>query len=121
MVEEGVLSKHPPVQAAFGFHQWPFLPLGVIGARPGTLMAASELFDITVHGRGGHAAMPHLVIDPIVTAAQVMLSLSKPPCRHHRPLPLLSTACRQQGLPRGSLMVSRTSSCRHHERRRILF
>ena len=57
MVEEGVLTKSPPVQAAFGFHQWPFLPLGSIGGRPGPMLAATELFDIVVSGVGGHAAM----------------------------------------------------------------
>jgi IAA-amino acid hydrolase len=86
MVEEGVLSKAPPVQAAFGFHQWPFLPLGVIGGRPGTLMAATELFDITVHGRGGHAAMPHLALDPIVAASHVVTQLQSIAARETSPL-----------------------------------
>ena len=73
MVEEGVLSMEPKPQAAFGFHQWPFLPLGSIGGRPGPMLAATELFDIVVSGVGGHAAMcatsvtrgaffPHLII-----------------------------------------------------------
>lgn len=57
MVEEGVLVQHPPVSAAFGFHQWPFLPLGSIGGRPGPMLAATELFDVLVSGVGGHAAM----------------------------------------------------------------
>ena len=57
MVEEGVLSMEPKPQAAFGFHQWPFLPLGSIGGRPGPMLAATELFDIVVSGVGGHAAM----------------------------------------------------------------
>jgi len=86
MVEEGVLSKFPPVQAAFGFHQWPFEPLGVVAAKPGTMMAASELFDITIHGKGGHAAMPHHVIDPIVTAAQVVSGIQSITSRETSPL-----------------------------------
>jgi len=57
MVEEGALKRFPPVRAAFGFHQWPFLPLGVIGGRPGPMLAATELFDVLVSGVGGHAAM----------------------------------------------------------------
>lgn len=57
MVEEGVLSLAPKPSAAFGFHQWPFLPLGAIGGRPGPMLAATELFDIVVSGVGGHAAM----------------------------------------------------------------
>ena len=57
MVEEGVLDLPPKTEAAFGFHQWPFLPLGSIGGRPGPMLAATELFDIMVSGVGGHAAM----------------------------------------------------------------
>ena len=86
MVEEGVLTKDPPVQAAFGFHQWPFLPLGSIGGRPHTFMAATELFDITIHGKGGHAAMPHLVKDPIVAASHVVTGIQAITARETDPL-----------------------------------
>ena len=62
MVEEGVLSMEPKPQAAFGFHQWPFLPLGSIGGRPGPMLAATELFDIVVGvgGRGHVRDQRHL-------------------------------------------------------------
>ena len=56
MVEEGVLAWNRS-QSRLGFHQWPFLPLGSIGGRPGPMLAATELFDIVVSGVGGHAAM----------------------------------------------------------------
>jgi len=86
MVEEGVLSLFPPVQAAFGFHQWPFIPLGTIGGRPGTFLAATELFEITISGIGGHAAMPHAVVDPIVASAAVITALQSIAARETSPL-----------------------------------
>lgn len=86
MVEEGVLKKFPPVKAAFGFHQWPFLPLGAIGGRPGPMLAATELFDILVSGVGGHAAMPHHVVDPIVAASHVVTALQSIASRETDPL-----------------------------------
>ena len=86
MVEEGVLKKFPPVKAAFGFHQWPFLPLGAIGGRPGPMLAATELFDILVSGVGGHAAMPHHAVDPIVAASHVVTALQSIASRETDPL-----------------------------------
>jgi amidohydrolase len=75
MREEGVLQQHPPPSYAFGMHVWPSLPSGAIASRPGALMAACERFEILVAGVGGHAAMPHQTIDPIVTAAAMVLNL----------------------------------------------
>ena len=86
MVEEGVLTQDPPVQGAVGFHQWPFIPLGTIGGRPGTFLAATELFEITVSGIGGHAAMPHAVVDPIVASAAVITALQSIAARETSPL-----------------------------------
>mmetsp|Transcript_24655 Transcript_24655/g.79702 ORF Transcript_24655/g.79702 Transcript_24655/m.79702 type:complete len:496 (+) Transcript_24655:35-1522(+) len=86
MVEEGVLTKEPRPIAAFGFHQWPFLPIGTLGARPGTQMAATDLFDILISGVGGHAAMPHMTVDPIVAAAHVVSSLQILAARETSPL-----------------------------------
>ena len=86
MVEEGVLTKLPKPSAAFGFHQWPFLPIGTLGAKAGTQMAATDLFDITISGIGGHAAMPHMTVDPIVAAAHVVSSLQTITARETSPL-----------------------------------
>lgn len=86
MVEEGVLTKYPAAQAAFGFHQWPFEPIGVVSGRPNEVMAATELFDILISGSGGHAAMPHMVKDPIVAAAHVVSSLQSIASRETSPL-----------------------------------
>jgi hippurate hydrolase len=65
MVEEGLFRKFP-VDAVFGMHNWPGMDVGKFALRPGPLMAAFDVFEIVVAGKGTHAAMPHLGIDPIV-------------------------------------------------------
>src|SRR5207249_9385087 len=74
MCEEGVLEE-PRVERIFGLHVWPFLPTGSIGSRAGTFLAAVGMLQIDIIGKGGHAAMPHLAVDPIVTAAKVICEL----------------------------------------------
>src|SRR3546814_7668499 len=71
MGEEGALKQFPPAQRVFGMHLWPGLPTGVLGGRAGTAMSATDVFDVIVAGVGGHGALPHLAIDPIVAAAAV--------------------------------------------------
>jgi len=56
----------------FGLHGWPEYRLGVVGSRPGPLMAASDRFEIVVRGVGGHAAWPHACRDPIVAASAIV-------------------------------------------------
>ena len=86
MVEEGVVSIEPPAQHAFGIHVWPTSPSGQILSRPGTLLAASDRFEIHVHGKGGHAAMPHLTMDPITTASSIVINLQQLVSRKLSPL-----------------------------------
>ncbi|MGZ5238587.1 MAG: amidohydrolase [Caldimonas sp.] len=74
MVAEGAL-ENPVPQAIFGLHVTSRLPVGVIGYRPGPTMASADRLQITVHGRQTHGAMPWFGVDPIVTAAQVVLGL----------------------------------------------
>lgn len=74
MCAEGVLSD-PPVDRIFGLHVWPDLPAGTVGARAGTLLAASGAMEITVVGTGGHAAAPHRAVDPVATAAKLVVEL----------------------------------------------
>src|SRR5947209_5420192 len=74
MCEEGALEE-PRVERIFGLHVWPFLPTGSIGSRAGTFLAAAGMLQIEITGRGGHAAMPHLAIDPVTTAAKIICEL----------------------------------------------
>ncbi len=85
MGEEGVLARHP-VEAVYGMHNWPGLAAGQFAIRPGPMMAAFDIFEITVSGRGAHAAMPHLGIDPIVAAAQIVTGLQTITSRNTDPL-----------------------------------
>ncbi len=77
MIEEGVLdAAGERVVAAYGVHVFSGdLPLGVVSARPGTAMAASDHLYVTVRGRGGHGSMPHLAADPVTVAAEIVLAL----------------------------------------------
>ena len=84
MIEEG-LFKRFPMNAVYGVHNWPKIPKGHIAMRSGPIMAAADRFDITIHGKGGHAAMPHRSIDPsivgsnLVSAIQTLVSRSSAP------------------------------------------
>ena len=74
MVEEGLFDRFP-AQAVYGMHNMPGMPVGTIGAKVGTMMAAADRFDLTVRGKGAHGAMPHLGLDPVVAAAQIVQGL----------------------------------------------
>ena len=69
MVDAGVLEG---VEAIYALHGWPNLEIGQIGCRPGPMMASADSFDLTIRGKGGHAAYPHLTVDPIMIGAQVI-------------------------------------------------
>src|ERR1700732_121915 len=85
MVEEGLLERYP-FEAVYGMHNWPGLPAGQFAIRPGAMMAAFDIFEIAITGRGAHAAMPHLGIDPVVAAAQVINALQTITSRNTHPL-----------------------------------
>lgn len=85
MCEEGVL-ENPAVQRAFGIHVWPFVPSGTIAGRAGTFLAAAGTLHIEVVGRGGHAATPHLTVDPVATAAKIVTELQTIVARELDPL-----------------------------------
>jgi len=71
MVQEGMMERFG-ISRVFGMHNMPGLPVGQFAIRPGPIMAATAEFTITVKGKGGHAAMPHRSIDPIVIASQLV-------------------------------------------------
>ncbi len=85
MIEAGAL-KNPDVEAMIGLHLWNNLPLGTVGVREGAMMAAVEIFDCTIHGKGGHGAMPHQTVDPIVVSAQIVSALQAIVSRNVDPL-----------------------------------
>ena len=74
MVKEGMMERFG-IGKVFGMHNMPGIPVGQFAIKPGPIMAATAEFDIRIKGRGGHAAMPHQGIDPIVVASQLILAL----------------------------------------------
>lgn len=86
MCAAGVLDDDPPVQRIFGLHVWPFAPTGTVVGREGTFMAAACEVDIQVQGHGGHAAMPHVTVDPVVAAAKIVTELQTIVSRELDPL-----------------------------------
>ncbi len=89
MCEEGVLAGRvlgKPADAIYGLHGWPTLPLGQVSTRTGPLLAATDEFDVVIRGSGGHAAYPHLCIDPIVVAAHIVTALQTIASRRTDPL-----------------------------------
>ncbi len=74
MIADGLFQRFP-MDSMYGLHNMPGIPAGHLVTRPGPIMAGEDNFTITVTGRGGHASAPHLVVDPIVVAAHIVLAL----------------------------------------------
>ncbi|MEN3930670.1 M20 aminoacylase family protein [Microvirga sp. W0021] len=74
MVKEGLFDRFP-CDVLFGLHNMPGYPLGHFCFKPGAFMASMDHYRVTVTGRGGHGAMPHLAIDPVVAAASITMAL----------------------------------------------
>lgn len=103
MIEEG-LFKRFPANEVYALHNWPDLPPGRLAVRPGPVMAATDEFTLTLIGRGGHAAMPHLTADPVVAAAHLIAALQTIASRGVSPLDALVV----------SVCVMRTSQLSAH-------
>ncbi|MBU0478905.1 amidohydrolase [bacterium] len=74
MIKDGVL-KNPHVDAIFALHLWPYINFGNIGVRAGAMMASMDNFSIIIKGKGGHGAMPHTAVDPLIAANSVFQAL----------------------------------------------
>jgi len=85
MVEEGLFEMFP-VEAVYGMHNMPGYELGAFCVMEGPLMAAFDIFELTIRGRGAHAAMPHTGIDPIPVAAEIIGALQTITSRSTNPL-----------------------------------
>ena len=83
LVEAGVMDG---VDAVIGAHLWSQLAVGKIGVTHGPMMAAPDIFEITIRGKGGHAAMPHQVVDSIAVGAQVVTNLQHVVSRETDPI-----------------------------------
>ena len=83
MIDEGALDG---VDRVFGLHLWQSLPTGIIGTRAGALLAQPDNFKLVVRGRGGHAALPHLTVDPVLVASHVVVAAQSIASRFLDPL-----------------------------------
>ena len=85
MIKDGLFEKFP-MDSVYGLHNWPSIPAGFFGIGAGPIMAAADIFELTINGKGGHAAMPDQCIDPIFIASQVISAFQSIPSRKTHPL-----------------------------------
>jgi amidohydrolase len=85
MIKDGVLANPRP-EAALSIHLWNEKPVGWIGITPGPFMAAAEIFQIHLRGKGGHGAQPHFTHDPVTAASQIISALQTVVSRNTSPL-----------------------------------
>ena len=85
MIDDGLFDKFP-MDAVYGLHNWPGLPVGEIAVNDGPMMASFDTFEITLTGKGTHAAMPHLGADPIAAGAALITNIQSIVSRRISPL-----------------------------------
>jgi len=85
MIEDGLFEQFP-MQAVFGMHNWPGMPVGSFAVSPGPVMASTSEFRITIRGKGGHAALPHTGIDPVPIACQMVQTFQTIISRNKKPV-----------------------------------
>ena len=85
MIKDGLFRDYP-MDAVFGMHNWPGLPNGHFAVAPGPVMASSNEFKITIRGKGAHAAMPHLGLDPVPVACQMVQAFQTIVSRNVKPI-----------------------------------
>ena len=94
MVKEGLFEKFP-VESIYGMHNWPGMPVGEFAIAPGPMMAAFDIFDLVIRGRGSHGAMPHQGVDSIVMASKVVDALQTIASRNIDPIDSLVVSVTQ--------------------------
>ncbi|ABM31368.1 M20 aminoacylase family protein [Paracidovorax citrulli] len=85
MIEDGLFTQFP-VEAVFGMHNWPGMRAGQFAVSPGPVMASSNEFRIVIRGKGSHAAMPHMGIDPVPVACQMVQAFQNIISRNKKPV-----------------------------------
>ena len=97
LVQAGVL-ENPKADAVVALHAWAGHPVGTIGAKPGAMMAAADIFSLTIRGRGGHGSRPERTVDPILTATRIIDRLYALPSRRLGALePVVISICSIHG------------------------
>lgn len=94
MIDDGMMDRFA-IREVYGMHNAPGLPLGEFATRKGSIMAATNEFEITVTGRSGHAAKPQSAIDPVLIAAHIIIALQSIVSRETDPLKALVVSVTQ--------------------------
>jgi hippurate hydrolase len=85
MIEDGLFERFP-CDAVFGAHNWPGMKVGQFGVTAGPMMGSSNEFEITITGKGAHAALPHNGIDPVLIATHLVQALQSIITRNKKPI-----------------------------------
>ena len=85
MIQDGLFEQFP-MEAVFGMHNWPGMDVGKLAVSSGPVMASSNEFHITIHGKGGHAALPHNGVDPVPIACQIVQGFQTILTRNKKPI-----------------------------------
>ena len=85
MCEDGLMERFG-IQQVYGMHNWPQMPTGEFAIRSGAFFAATDMFELTIKGRGGHAAKPNITVDPTLVASHVVLALQSIVSRNADPV-----------------------------------
>jgi metal-dependent amidase/aminoacylase/carboxypeptidase family protein len=110
MIEDGLFERFP-VEAVFGLHNWPGIPVGEMVVMPGPVMAGTCAFEISVRGHGCHAAMPHQGVDSIVAGAQLVQALQTVVSRTLHPCDSAVVSVTQFHAGEAWNIIPRKSSC----------
>jgi len=108
MIEDGLFERFP-ANEVYALHNWPGLPAGHIGLNPGPMMAAADRIEITICGRGGHAAHPHLSVDPVLIAGHIITAVQSIVARNVAPIDtaVVSLCAIQAGHPGAFSVIPR--------------
>jgi amidohydrolase len=85
MIKDGIFKLFP-MEAVFGAHNWPGMPVGTVGLNPGAMMASSNSFRVVIKGKGSHAALPYMGIDPVPVACQMVMAWQTIITRNRKPI-----------------------------------
>jgi hippurate hydrolase len=121
MLDDGLMDRFA-IDEVYGMHNWPGLPPGEFALREGPLMAATDFFELTVTGRGGHGAMPHQTVDATLAGSAVVVALQQVVARNVDPLkPAVLSVCSihtdstAQNVISGSALIKGTVRYLHPE------
>ena len=105
MIEDGLFERFP-VQSVYAMHNWPGMPVGMVGINPGPMMAAADRITIEIVGKGGHGAHAYLTIDPVLVAAHIITAVQSIVSRNVRPIDTaVISICAMQAGDLGAMSV----------------